>query len=82
VVRYYSGEEVWTHLKREAQGSGFVTTWWNAKGEPVQPPDTIELPTRPGEVVRAAFRGSRSSTSAQCSSSGSAACSDRNDCPK
>jgi hypothetical protein len=53
VVRYYPGEEVWTHLKHDDQGPGFVTTWWNAKGEPVRPPDTNELPTRPGEVVGA-----------------------------
>jgi hypothetical protein len=55
VVRYYPGEEVWTHLQRDAQGLGYVTTWWNAKGAPVRPPDTNELPTRPGEVVRARF---------------------------
>jgi len=53
VVRYYPGEEVWTHLKRDRQGSGYSTTWWNARGAQVRPPDTTELPGRPGEVVRA-----------------------------
>ncbi len=53
VVRYYPGEEVWTHLQRDPNGSGYLTTWWNARGEQVRPPDTTGLPKTPGQTVRA-----------------------------
>ena len=57
VVRYFPGEEVWTHLQHDYQGSGYSTTWWNARGDQVRPPDTTELPRTPGEVVRARYTG-------------------------
>ena len=50
-VWYYPGEEVWTHLRR---GDGvYETTWWNARGEALRPPNTTDLPVTPGETVRA-----------------------------
>jgi hypothetical protein len=50
-VFYYPGEEVWTHLIKRAGGVAYDTTWWNAKGKPVNAPETTELPTKVGESV-------------------------------
>ena len=52
-VFYYPGEEVWTHLQRDDGGSAYETTWWNARGEVLHAADVTELPTVPGETVRA-----------------------------
>jgi hypothetical protein len=56
-VYYYPGEEVWTHLIKRAGGVTYATTWWNAKGKAVKPPETKELPTKVGESVLAADAG-------------------------
>jgi hypothetical protein len=53
VVRYFPGEELWTHLQYNRDGPGYVSTWWNARGEQVRPPDTTLLPGTPGQVIRA-----------------------------
>jgi len=50
-VFYYPGEEVWTHLIKREGGVAYDTTWWNAKGTPVNAPETTELPTKVGETV-------------------------------
>ncbi|MGH6735562.1 MAG: hypothetical protein ACRECX_05725 [Methyloceanibacter sp.] len=50
-VYYYPGEEVWTHLMLRSGGVTYASTWWNAKGEPVKPPETTDLPTKVGESV-------------------------------
>jgi hypothetical protein len=52
-VFYYPGEEVWTHLQRDDGGAAYATTWWNARGRALRPPDTTDLPTRVGETARA-----------------------------
>ncbi len=52
-VFYYPGEEVWTHLVKRAGGVTYASTWWNAKGEAVQPPETTDLPTTVGESALA-----------------------------
>jgi hypothetical protein len=52
-VWYYPGEEVWTHLQRDDGGSGYGTTWWNARGETLREADITELPVIPGVTVRA-----------------------------
>ena len=52
-VYYYPGEEVVTHLQRDDGGSAYGTTWWNARGETLREADTTELPTEPGQTVRA-----------------------------
>lgn len=49
-VYYYPGEEVWTHLTKRS-GVSYATTWWNAKGEPVEKAQITELPTKVGETV-------------------------------
>lgn len=49
-VNYYPGEEVWTHLTKRS-GVSYATTWWNAKGEPVEKAQITELPTKVGEMV-------------------------------
>ena len=51
VVRYYPGEEVWTHLSKRSGGATYATTWWNAKGQPIKPAQITELPTTVGETV-------------------------------
>jgi hypothetical protein len=51
VVRYYPGEDVWTHLTKRSGGATYATTWWNAKGEPLQKAQITELPTQVGESV-------------------------------
>ena len=43
-VFYYPGEEVWTHLTKRAGGVTYASTWSNAKGDPVRPPETKDLP--------------------------------------
>jgi hypothetical protein len=48
-VYYYPGEEAWTHLRQA--GDAFATTWWNAKGEPIQKPLLTALPQKPGQTV-------------------------------
>ena len=50
-VAYYPGEEVWTHLVKRSGGATYGTTWWNAKGQPVKPPEITELPTTVGQSV-------------------------------
>lgn len=50
VVRYYPGEEVWTHLTKRS-GVSYATTWWNAKGTPIKPAEITELPTVIGQTV-------------------------------
>lgn len=50
-VFYYPGEEVWTHLTKRSGGVTYASTWWNAKGEPVKPPQTTDLPTTVGQTV-------------------------------
>lgn len=52
-VYYYPGEEVWTHLTKRAGGVTYASTWWNAKGKPVRPPDTEDLPTTIGQSALA-----------------------------
>lgn len=52
-VFYYPGEEVWTHLVKRFGGVTYGSTWWNAKGEVVQPPKTEDLPDVVGESVLA-----------------------------
>jgi hypothetical protein len=51
VVRYYPGEEVWTHLGKRSGGVTYATAWWNAKGQPIKPAQITELPTKVGETV-------------------------------
>ena len=51
VVRYYPGEEVWTHLAKRSGGVTYATTWWNAKGTPIKPAEVTELPTVVGQTV-------------------------------
>jgi hypothetical protein len=51
VVRYYPGEEVWTHLTKRSGGVTYATTWWNAKGTPIKPAEITELPTVVGQTV-------------------------------
>jgi hypothetical protein len=53
-VFYYPGEEVWTHLVARSGGVTYASTWWNAKGAQVKPPETTVLPTVVGESVLAA----------------------------
>lgn len=48
-VFYYPGEEVWTHLVKRASGAIYASTWWNAKGDEVERPETKDLPTVVGE---------------------------------
>jgi len=50
-VPYYPGEEVWTHLTKRAGGVTYASTWWNAKGDEVKPPETKDLPTTIGKSV-------------------------------
>lgn len=52
-VFYYPGEEVWTHLTKRAGGVTYASTWWNAKGEAVKPPETKDLPTVVGQSALA-----------------------------
>lgn len=58
VVRYYPGEEVWTHLTKRSGGVTYATTWWNARGEPLQKARITELPTKVGESVTIVTRPS------------------------
>ena len=50
-VYYYPGEEVVTHLTKRSGGVSYASTWWNAKGDDVNAPDSRDLPTTPGETV-------------------------------
>lgn len=50
-VNYYSGEEVLTHLVKNSGGITYNSTWWNAKGKDIKPPETKDLPTEPGKSV-------------------------------
>jgi hypothetical protein len=50
-VFYYPGEEVWTHLTKRSGGVTYASTWWNARGEPVKPAQTTDLPTTVGQTV-------------------------------
>ncbi|MBM3543189.1 MAG: hypothetical protein FJX44_01580 [Alphaproteobacteria bacterium] len=50
-VYYYPGEEVWTHLTKRSGGASYATTWWNAKGDPVEKAQITELPTKVGDTV-------------------------------
>lgn len=52
-VRYFPGEEVWTHLVRNSDDGTYRTLWWNARGKQIRPPETTALPTEPGETVQA-----------------------------
>ena len=52
-VFYYPGEEVWTHLTKRFGGVTYASTWWNAKGEEVKPPETEDLPEVVGESALA-----------------------------
>jgi len=56
-VRYYPGEEVWTHLQREREIGQYRTTWWNARGAQVRPADIRELPTVPGTAASIRTKG-------------------------
>jgi hypothetical protein len=51
-INYYPGEEVWTHLVKQDNGS-YASTSWNAKGEAVKPPANYDLPTAIGETLSA-----------------------------
>lgn len=50
-VYYYPGEEVLTHLTKRAGGVAYASTWWNAKGDDITKPESIELPKAPGQTV-------------------------------
>jgi hypothetical protein len=50
-VNYYPGEAVWTHLVKRSGGIAYASTWWNAKGKDVKPPETTNLPTQIGQSV-------------------------------
>jgi hypothetical protein len=50
-VNYYPGEVVPTHLVKKSGGVSYGSTWWNAKGEDVTPPDGTELPSKLGETL-------------------------------
>jgi hypothetical protein len=50
-VNYYPGEEVWTHLVKRDRGVAYASTWLNAKGDVVKPPEGTALPTKPGETL-------------------------------
>lgn len=50
-VYYYPGEEVLTHLTKREGGVAYSSTWWNAKGEDITKPESIELPKAPGQTV-------------------------------
>jgi len=50
-VYYYPGEEVLTHLKRREGGVAYASTWWNAKGDDITKPESVELPKQPGQTV-------------------------------
>ena len=50
-VNYYPGEEVVTHLTKRSGGVSYASTWWNAKGDAIKPPDTKDLPMIQGESV-------------------------------
>jgi hypothetical protein len=56
VVRYYPGEEVWTHLQWDERSSTYASTWWNAKSEQVRAPDRTDLPMVAGETFTAKSR--------------------------
>ncbi len=56
-VNYYPGEEVVTHLTKRSGGVSYASTWWNAKGEPIKPPDTKDLPVAQGQSVVAKPEG-------------------------
>jgi hypothetical protein len=50
-VNYYPGEEVLTHLVKKSGGVSYGSTWWNAKGDDITKPDSVELPKQPGQTV-------------------------------
>jgi len=49
-VPYYAGEIVTTHLRLDASGRTYTTTWWNAKGSPTRQGNP-DMPARTGEVI-------------------------------
>ncbi|MGB2931619.1 MAG: hypothetical protein WBE08_09275 [Methyloceanibacter sp.] len=49
-VNYYPGEVVTTHLTKKSGGVSYGSTWWNAKGDDVQAPESTELPATLGET--------------------------------
>jgi len=55
-VRYYPGEELWTHLKIQEHDGAYKSTWWNARGEQIRPPDRTTLPWGRGRTSSASFR--------------------------
>jgi hypothetical protein len=50
-VYYYPGEEVLTHLTKKSGGVSYGSTWWNAKGDDITKPESVELPKQPGQTV-------------------------------
>jgi hypothetical protein len=50
-VYYYPGEEVLTHLVKKSGGVSYGSTWWNAKGDDITKPESVELPKAPGQTV-------------------------------
>ncbi|HEY8263126.1 MAG TPA: hypothetical protein VIG26_02100 [Methyloceanibacter sp.] len=50
-VYYYPGEEVLTHLTKKSGGVSYGSTWWNAKGDDITKPESVELPKAPGQTV-------------------------------
>jgi hypothetical protein len=50
-VYYYPGEEVLTHLVKKSGGISYGSTWWNAKGDDITKPESVELPKQPGQTV-------------------------------
>ena len=59
-VYYYPGEEVLTHLTKKSGGVSYGSTWWNAKGDDITKPESVELPKAPGQTV--VPRGSEAAT--------------------
>ena len=59
-VYYYPGEEVLTHLVKKSGGVSYGSTWWNAKGDDITKPESVELPKAPGQTRGAARDASRS----------------------
>jgi len=50
-VYYDPGEEVLTHLTKKSGGVSYGSTWWNAKGDDITKPESVELPKAPGQTV-------------------------------
>jgi hypothetical protein len=49
-VIYYPGEVVPTHLVKKSGGVSYGSTWWNAKGDDLEPPESTDLPSTLGET--------------------------------